>query len=179
MNIATYVNRLVAGPKRVSNSKLASLAPAKRDIKTMIRPYHPTSDDDAIVDIYLAASRQAHSFLSEEFWAKEAINVREIYLPNAETYVATQDDIVTGFIALLGTEVGGFFVNPERQSAGQGRALLAHALSKHPVLELDVFKDNPIGRRFYARFGFEELGERFDDYTQQQVIRLRYDSTTL
>ncbi len=143
----------------------------------MIRPYHPTSDDDAIVDIYLAASRQAHSFLSEDFWAKEAVNVRKIYLPNAETYVVTQDDTVSGFIALLGSEVGGFFVDPSKQSAGLGQALLTHVLAKHPVLELDVFKDNPIGRRFYERFGFEELGERFDDYTKQQVIRLRYDSS--
>lgn len=142
----------------------------------MINDYQPLIDDDAIVDIYRRASQQAHGFLSPAFLEQECDNVRQIYLPQAQTLVAHEQTRLCGFIALLGHTVGGLFVDPDCQGKGLGQALVTAALQRQPVLELDVFEQNPLGRRFYDRFGFVELSRRHDDYTGQPVIKLRYET---
>lgn len=139
----------------------------------MIRPYDSRSDDDAIVQIFLDASREAHSFLGEAFITKAAQDVRTLYLPNANTHVLTQDGAIRGFIALVGKEVGGFFMDPPHRGHGHGRAMMDDALAREGQLELDVFARNAIGRRFYSRYGFVEIGARHDPHFDQQVLRLR------
>ncbi|QDC08534.1 GNAT family N-acetyltransferase [Oceanicola sp. D3] len=139
----------------------------------MIRPYNPGVDDDAIVRIFTEASRLAHSFLGEDFILNAAEDVRTIYLPNAQTHVWDEGGGPLGFIALVGSDVGGFFMDPAHRGKGHGRALMDNALHRAGPLELDVFQRNEIGRRFYARYGFTSLGERFDDRFGQPVLRLR------
>jgi len=145
-----------------------------RDIKTMIRPFDPGADSGAVIDIYLAASRQAHAFLSEEVHQSAAIAVRDIYLPMAETHVFWHRQRPGGFIALIGNEVGGFFVDPALQGHGIGRALMDDAVTRRHRLELDVFTKNTIGRRFYTRYGFVDTGERLDTDFGENVLRLVY-----
>lgn len=41
-------------------------------------------------------------------------------------------------------------------------------------LEVEVFKENSIGRKFYSRYGFEHLEEKFHEPTGQQVLRLQF-----
>jgi putative acetyltransferase len=48
----------------------------------------------------------------------------------------------------------------------------AHAL--HGDLEVEVFKENTIGRAFYLRYGFEFLEQKLHEPTGQQVLRLRF-----
>ena len=44
----------------------------------------------------------------------------------------------------------------------------------HGDLEVEVFKNNTIGRKFYAQYGFEQLEEKLHEPTVQQLLRLRF-----
>ncbi len=48
------------------------------------------------------------------------------------------------------------------------------AKAPHGDLEVEVFKDNSIGRRFYAKYVFELLQEKFHEPTGQKLLRLKY-----
>ena len=41
-------------------------------------------------------------------------------------------------------------------------------------LEVEVFKENEIGRSFYSKYGFEQLEEKYHEPTGQQVLRLKF-----
>lgn len=106
------------------------------------------------------ASKIAHPFLTESFLDKERHNIPNLYLPNADTWVAEIDGITIGFIALIGNEVGAIFVEPEFHGSGVGLALMNKAKSIHGDLEVEVFEANEIGRTFYLNYGFELLHEK-------------------
>ena len=43
----------------------------------------------------------------------------------------------------------------------------------HSSLEVEVFKANTIGRKFYSSYGFELLEEKHHEPTGQPLLRLR------
>ena len=128
----------------------------------MIRQYEEKDLSD-LLDAWYSASLVAHPFLDEVFFEQERKNISEIYLPNAETWVFEQDGVVVGFISLIGNEVGAIFVESKNQGKGIGCALMNHARSIRDILELDVFKDNMVGRCFYEKFGFRKVGEHLHE----------------
>ena len=138
-----------------------------------IRQYKDT-DLDAVLSSWEVATRLAHPFMTEEFIAQERKNVAEIYLPNTDTWVAQIDGEVRGFIALMGNEVGAIFLQPEFHGQGVGKALMDKAQELHGDLEVEVFKVNVIGRKFYERYGFEHLEEKHHEPTGQQLLRLKF-----
>lgn len=141
----------------------------------MIRPFR-TEDTDALVSIWLAASRKATPFLTDEFLEREEREIRETYLPSAETWVYESDDeTVVGYIALLEAEVGAIFVHPSAHGMGYGRALMDHAVSLRGAVHLDVFEDNLIGRRFYQRYGFRFDHAYVHEPTGRRMYRLAFD----
>lgn len=154
----------------------------------MILRYEP-KHTDAIVDIFYKASLLAHPFLDHDFLEQEKINIREAYLPNVATWVFENEGTVTGFISLLENEVMAIFVDPQHQSLGYGKALMDHAVAEANDLEASdleagdvevvVFKENPIGRRFYERYGFKFVTEFIHEPTQQMCHRLAYKPTDL
>ncbi len=140
----------------------------------MIRQYR-TEDLEPVLDVWYRANKLAHPFLDEATLAK----IRDLYLPNTETWVYVQDGAVIGFIGLISkdptdVEVGAIFLHPDHIGAGYGRALMDHAVSLYGDLKLDVFKENHIGRQFYARYGFREAGEYRFDMTGDMVLKLTY-----
>ncbi len=47
------------------------------------------------------------------------------------------------------------------------------ARDRHDTLELDVFEANSIGRAFYAKYGFIEIGQSVHQESGQRCLRLR------
>ena len=125
----------------------------------MIREYR-TEDTDALIAVWQKANSLAHAFLPADFVAQVARDMRAIYLPNAETWVIEENGTPVGFIALIGDEIGGLFLDPSCHRRGFGKALTDHAVSVHGPLRVEVFEKNALGRRFYGRYGFVET-ERY------------------
>jgi len=138
----------------------------------MICKYQPTDLGD-VLQCWSSASAVAHPFLSEEFQAQERLNIENLYLPNAETWVWQAADAVEGFVALVGNEVGGLFVDAKSQRAGIGQALIDHARTLHGELEVEVFTENSLGRAFYSKVGFVLIEEKVHEATGCGLLRLR------
>ncbi|MDH3606677.1 MAG: GNAT family N-acetyltransferase [Acidimicrobiia bacterium] len=140
----------------------------------MIRAF-AAEDLDGLLDVWYEASLVAHSFLSEDFLATERQQIAEHWLPMAEVIVYETDGRVVGFLALVGNEVGAIFVLPSYQGRGIGRSLMDRARESLPVLELDVFEANTIGRRFYDAYGFRFVDRHIHQETGRPELRLRLD----
>jgi putative acetyltransferase len=138
----------------------------------MIRKYQD-HDLNSLLELWYRASHLAHPFLDESFLRQERETIASVYMPRAETWVYARQGDVVGFISLLGNEVGGLFVDPTVQREGIGRALMDHARLLRGELEVEVFKANSIGRRFYDRYGFVFVKEHVDEQTGQPVLRMR------
>ena len=140
----------------------------------MMRPF-VGSDVLDLLDVWYRASLIAHPFLTEEFLERERVEIVERWLPMAETTVFEHDGRFVGFLSLIGNEVGAIFVDPDLQGQGFGRALMDHARSRRPHLEVSVFDANAIGRRFYETYGFRTIERRIEETSGQPELRLRLD----
>ena len=138
-----------------------------------IREYRE-DDLNGVMSSWESANELAHPFLTREFLDKERYNIPNLYLPNADTWVAERNGRVVGFIALIGNEVGALFVEPEFHGIGIGRALMDKAQELHGELEVEVFEANPIGRKFYSSYGFKPLNEKTHEETGNKVLRLKF-----
>ncbi|HEY9879202.1 MAG TPA: GNAT family N-acetyltransferase [Leptolyngbyaceae cyanobacterium] len=138
-----------------------------------IRPYRP-SDQTELLDVWFRAASIAHSFLPAEHFDQERITIASQYLPVAETWVYEHQEKVFGFISLLDQSVGGFFVDPAMQGQGLGRALMNHAVQMKSCLDVEVFEQNMIGRRFYKNYGFTETGHTYHLETGTKLVQMRF-----
>lgn len=141
----------------------------------MICAYQP-ADCEAVLAVWTRASAVAHAFLSPEFLAQERIDIRAVYLPNAETWVWEEGGAVAGFVSLVGSEVGGLFVDPVCQRRGIGRALIEQARALRGALDVEVFELNGQGRAFYAAMGFVLVARSIHDETGFALMRLRLEA---
>jgi putative acetyltransferase len=142
-------------------------------MKKEIRHYQARDLTDLLI-AWENASRVAHPFMTDAFFAQERHNIPSLYLPNADTWVAVADEKVVGFIALIGNEVGGLFVDPSFHGCGLGKALMDKAQALHGDLVVEVFKENTIGWRFYDRYGFKFQSEKVFEQTGDIVLRLAF-----
>lgn len=140
-----------------------------------IRAFTPGAggDEDAVVRVWARASALAHPFLGPEQVAAERASLREVYLPRTATWVAEAGGSVVGFLSLHASEIGSLFVDPAYHRLGIGQALLQLARELQPVLDVQVYEANAIGRAFYARTGFELVGSRVQAATGEVLLRLR------
>lgn len=139
----------------------------------MIRPYEDT-DLKELLDVWYASTSVAHSFMDTAFLEKEKKNVRDVYIPNTKTWVYPNGYGLDGFISMIDNEVGAIFVRPEKQGKGIGKVLMDFVSQFHKTLEVEVFKENKIGRGFYDAYGFKKMKEYVHDETQQIVFRMKY-----
>lgn len=137
----------------------------------MIREYN-TGDTDALIAIWNNAEPLAHPFLSDAVRDQVRRDTVNIYLPNAETWVLESDGAPVGFIAMIGTEIGGLFLDPSEQGKGLGRQMVDHIVALKGPLTVEVFKDNKIGLPFYERYGFVVTGEGVFDASGDETFKM-------
>ncbi|GAB4357962.1 MAG: GNAT family N-acetyltransferase [Cyanophyceae cyanobacterium] len=142
-------------------------------IEYAIRSYRE-ADLGRVLSVWENASKIAHPFLSQGFLEAERFNIPHVYLPRADTWVAEVDGVVVGFMALLGNEVGALFVEPSYQGIGLGTALLNQAQKLHGDLEVEVFRENPLGLGFYLHYGFLLVSQQIHGETGHALMRLRF-----
>ncbi|WP_394199252.1 GNAT family N-acetyltransferase [Litoreibacter albidus] len=127
-----------------------------------IRPYQ--AEDNAVLTVvWLDASRIAHDFLGAAKLTEQSKLVSDIYLPQAETWVACLDGKPVGFLGLMDNYIGGLFVSPDAQGRGIGQAMIAHGLKLKGTLTLDVYAKNLRTVAFYEKQGFVETDRRPTD----------------
>lgn len=137
----------------------------------MIRKYK-TEDTDALITIWDNAEALAHPFLPTAIRDQVRKDMRNMYLPNAETWVLEEDGDLVGFIAMIDTEIGGLFLDPSQQGKGLGRAMVDHVVAIKGPLTVEVFKDNKIGLPFYERYGFVVTGEGMFDASGDETFKM-------
>lgn len=94
----------------------------------MIRKFEPEEIND-VLDVWINASIQAHSFIDKEFWKSKMDAMRETYIPNSDTYIFKENEIIKGFFSLHGDTLAAMFVSPEFQGNGVGCRLMDKAKS--------------------------------------------------
>jgi putative acetyltransferase len=124
----------------------------------LIRKYK-TDDTDDLVVIWDNAEALAHPFLSAEVRDQLRKDMRNMYLPNAETWVLEDGRAPVGFIAMAGNEISGLFLETSQQGKGMERQVVDHVVFLKGPLTAEVFKDNKIGLPFYDGHGFAVTGE--------------------
>lgn len=131
----------------------------------MIRKMQP-ADLEPVLNFWLAATLQAHSFIDPAYWHNNLEPVRQM-LPQAEVYVYAKaaDGQPLGLIGLDGDYIAGLFVSPEEQAQGIGKQLLDYAKSLRQQLTLRVYQQNERAMRFYQREGFQIENEQIDEAT--------------
>ncbi|MBN1931659.1 MAG: GNAT family N-acetyltransferase [Desulfobacterales bacterium] len=141
----------------------------------MIRKFEPEEIND-VLDVWINALIQEHSFIDKEFWKSKMDAMRETYIPNSDTYIFKENEIVKGFFSLHGDTLAAMFVSPEFQGNGIGRKLMDKAKSLRNRFELTVYKENPKGIEFYKKCGFEIIKEKVDVHTGHIEVLMKYSS---
>ena len=99
--------------------------------------------------------------------------MRNLYIPNSETWVYEENNILIGFISMIDNEIGGLFEMPSYQSNGIGQKLVNFISKFHNELEVEVFEENAMGRSFYDRYGFKLLKKFTHPESNAEVLRLK------
>ncbi|MDO5981766.1 GNAT family N-acetyltransferase [Flavivirga spongiicola] len=138
----------------------------------MIRKYNE-KEIPTLIQIWELSSTLAHPFLDSAFTQIVKKAMTETYLPNSNTWVYEESNIIIGFISMIENEIGGLFVHPNHHSKGIGTLLVNHINQFHKELEVEVFNENKIGKPFYEKHGFKIFKEYIQEGTNQKVLRMK------
>ncbi|MFV3304245.1 acetyltransferase [Pseudomonas sp. NY15181] len=117
------------------------------------------ADNLRLLDIWLRAVRATHHFLQASDIDDLLPQVRDLYLPAVEVWVAVDnDDHPLGFIGLNENHVEMLFIDPELRGHGIGSRLLDFARESRDSLSVDVNEQNPQAVGFYLHYGFVQTG---------------------
>lgn len=139
----------------------------------MIRKHKP-EDLETLMAIWLESSSMAHPFLDATFVESVKNDMRNLYMPNSDTWTYEVDGEIQGFISMVENEIGGLFVKPKHHFKGIGTQLVNFTSKMHPNLEVEVFEKNEIGRAFYEKYGFQFLNQYYHEESGEEVIRLTF-----
>ena len=122
---------------------------------------------DAVLEIWIRGSLQAHGFIEESYWERQKERLRENLLSHAITavYCDPTTERIGGFISLVENFIVALYVAREEQDRGIGHNLLQRAKYLYPVLELSVYTENRAALSFYLREGFQIVLRRIDQAT--------------
>ncbi|WP_198533041.1 GNAT family N-acetyltransferase [Salinivibrio kushneri] len=103
--------------------------------------------------------------------------MRASYLPMADVWVGTYQEVILGFYALHGNTLAAIFVDPAHQGASVGSQLLDHAKLQKPTIDLTVYQKNTASYAFYLRHGFVVDREQTDPHTGEREWRMVYSGS--
>ena len=110
------------------------------------------------MQIWRDAVDATHNFLTAEDRAAIEAEVQS-FLPAAPLWLAVDaEDRPVGFMLLDGPSMEALFIDPAHRGTGVGRALVGHALERHPTLTTEVNEQNGQAVGFYERLGFVPVG---------------------
>ena len=130
----------------------------------MIRPVNE-NDMSAVLEVWLAASTEAHAFIEPSFWEAYVESMRTVYLPASETYGYVIDGTLVAFYSLREDNLAALFVAPGYQGYGIGKALLKDARRRRRVITLSVYQENQAACQFYLKQGFSIISEGICEHT--------------
>ena len=135
-----------------------------------------TEDTEKVVEVWLEACRSAHWFIEDELLRSLKEEVRNKYIPMAETWVAEEHGEVIGFISLIDNYIGALFVHPRHQGKGTGTSLIKKASSIKSELAVGVYEKNQGAQKFYKDHDFIETGSEIQPETSEKVINMKLGS---
>lgn len=116
-------------------------------------------DNARLVDIWLAAVRATHHFLTEDDIQFFLPRLRDLHIPALEVHVAEgEDGKLLGFAGLDGANLEMLFIDPIHHGRGIGKKLVDHAVALKGRLKVDVNEQNPGALAFYLKCGFTQVG---------------------
>ncbi|BBR52372.1 MULTISPECIES: acetyltransferase [Pseudomonas] len=117
------------------------------------------ADHPYLLNIWLRSVRATHHFLKESDIEELLPQLRDIYLPAVELWVAVDaEDCPLGFVGLNENHVEMLFIEPGLRGKGIGRTLLDHARGSRSQMSVDVNEQNPDAVGFYLHYGFIQTG---------------------
>jgi len=120
----------------------------------MIQLYEP-HQLDALMSLWLESTISGHPFIAQSYWHESRSVVRDVYIPQSETWVYMQEEKLVGFVSIIEQQfVGALFVIPAETGKGIGSQLLKHVQSHYSALSLEVYQKNQRAVHFYHRMGF-------------------------
>ena len=139
----------------------------------MIRKFTP-ADIEVLMEIWLQANCQAHSFIPPSYWEERYEYVRQ-ELPRAEILVYEAHHRAEGFIGMQDGYIAGLFVRTGNQGRGIGTALLREACRHNTELSLRVYEKNERAVHFYKKSGFAIQETETDTETGETEFLMRYE----
>ncbi len=113
-------------------------------------------ENPALLALWERSVRATHHFLTDA----DIIGLRPEAthaLASLTVWVAEQDAVLLGFLAMYDAMVEALFIEPDMRGTGIGTQLLTHAKRQLPAktpLRLDVNEQNPAALAFYLSRGF-------------------------
>jgi putative acetyltransferase len=124
---------------------------------------------DKLLEIWLQANSEAHSFIPNSYWQEHLAIVKE-ELPQADLYVYLKKEQILGFLGLVDTFVAGIFVQKEQRNQGIGQQLLMQAKQNCSHLTLTVYAKNEQAVHFYFSQGFKKIAEQLDQTGEIEYV---------
>lgn len=129
-----------------------------------------------IIEIWLDENINTHDFISKEYWKENETLMRNHYLPNSETFVYSENDMIKGFISIINNYfIGALFVKKDYQRKGIGTYLLNRSKDNYEKLQLAVYLENKLAINFYEKSGFKIIEKNknedtgFDEYLMEWI----------
>jgi histidine triad (HIT) family protein len=131
-----------------------------------VRPARP-DERGRLLEVWERAVRATHRFLDERNIVafRPLVDALLASEPPAWWVLATDADVVVGFLGFANDTIEALFIDPDHHRRGGGARLVAHAerLAMGRALAVDVNEQNEDAVRFYEALGFAVVGHSGTD----------------